>query len=1121
MSETISNNKNTDSSEHLLESIPVGIIVFDETGIIRNVTENFFRFSVSGYSSPADLLDKNIFEIDVFRELEIKDDLAELKKGYGFEKTLLHQKTLDGGKLSVIIKAAPVFADSEYLGGILLVEDVKTSTDSGVNVSMTTEDIKNTLSKIFDSVVITDGEGTIKNISEKISFRLTEIFGIAEGEDIKKNLPGHISEKLISIFEHPNTSSLLNETFEFDELLINLKVVVMQSGRGSKPLFILLFNDQTDSNDNTSRSEAELEELRKYQQIASTVVDAVINVDGKGNINFWNESAEKLFGFTRSAVYGKFIGKILPHFNEKYFAQVKEELRKSSIWESRIKIGSSEKTEYFQLRLGLLEDEQESIVILCTNITRQVQIERRIRQSEERYRDIVLNTPEYICTIDLTGKINYVNPYFISQFSYSEEEFSGKNFTELIEEEYLKKNGFDLDSFTLKKIQTMELPLLKKDGSLVYVVGNFSIVTDLNDKPKYYNAILTDITTQKESERDLMLVKSVFEVSNEGIAVSSKRKLILVNEKFVKMFGYENSEELIGLDPLDMVANNDIPRVAKNIEDLEKNTNKSMVYEYVALKKNETTFYAENSTISYQTDSNSYIVSIIRDVTEEKRSQLALAESEERYRSITENISETLWTAERHNNKLEMVFYTSGVKKITGYSQQEFLGNKRLWVKIIHPMDVGPAIARFKRLYRDSARSKDEINYRIIDKEGGIVWIRNKVNVIRNESGDIEKVFGFVSDISLSKRAEEELKESAENLKKLNDTKDKFISIVSHDLRTPFSSIIGFAELLMDKDLENEKRDQYAKFILESSKSMLNLVNSLLDWTRLQTGRLDFEPRRVNAKSIIASSYQMVAGAAINKNIRILNDVIHDVFIHADHDLLIQVFNNLLSNAIKFTNSGGKIIVGAFPMVEKMMIKFSVKDEGVGIKEEDLKKLFKVESKFTLAGTAGEKGSGLGLSLCYDIVKKHGGDIWIESVYGEGTDFLFTIPISSTKILLVDDSGPDKILYSKLIKSMLPNYTIETADNGKEALNKIKLSQPVIVITDHKMPVMNGYEFVERLHREKLNIMPPVIVLSGDVTEGIKEDYKELGVEYVFNKPVEISKFKHALEDSLKKAIFT
>lgn len=1113
-------NVQNESTKSFLEHIPVGIVVFNAEGIISLITENFFRFAVSGYSDSGSLLGKNIFEINLFNEIDIHSDLEGIKNGYGFEKTLVNQKTLDGGQLSIIVKASSIHENDKYFGGIIIVEDAKLGFDNFRQGVKSISELKEILSRAADCVVITDEKGNIKDLTERMRFQVSEIFGIAQGENIIRQLPAYLSEKITAVLESSNNLAGLNENIETDELLINIKMFSAQTSGSRGGVFVFLFTDQTLSGAAGSKITSELEELRKYQQIASSVVDAIINIDIEGNINFWNESAEKLFGFKRSAVYGKFIGKILPLFNEKYFTQIKDELRKSNVWESRLKLGAADKTEYFQVRLGLIKEDKESIVILCTNITRQVQLERRIRQSEERFRDIVTNTQEYICTIDLNGKITYVNPYFISEFGYHEEEFTTLNFTDLIEKEYLKKFGFDLNVFDVKNVQTKELPLRRKNGSIVFVVGNFSIVSDLNDKPKYYNAILTDITSQKKSERDLLLIKSVFEASTEGISVSSKRKLVLVNERFIKMFGYSNPEEIIGRDPLDMVSNKDIPNVAKKIEELENNINKPMIFEYQALRKDEGVFYAENSTISYRTEQNLYIVSIIRDITEEKRSQLALRESEERYRSITENISESLWTAERVSDKLQMVFYTSGVKQITGYTQSEFLEDKRLWIKIIHPNDLSGTISKFKRLYRDPARNKDEIVYRIIDREGGIVWIKNKVNVIRNKKGEIEKVFGLVSDISLSKRAEEELKESAENLKKLNDTKDKFISIISHDLRTPFSSIIGFAELLQDNKLDQEKREQYAKFILESSKSMLSLVNSLLDWTRLQTGRLEFEPKRVNAKTIVANSYQMIAGAAINKNIRILNDVLADVYIHADFDLLLQVFNNLLSNAIKFTNSGGKIIIGAYPMIEKRMIRFSVKDEGVGIKEEHLDKLFKVESKFTLAGTAGEKGSGLGLSLCYDIVKKHGGDIWVESAYGQGAEFMFTIPISSTRILLVDDSNTDKILYSKLLKSILPNYTIETAENGKDAWNKIKQIQPVLVITDHAMPVMSGYELVERLTREKLSMNPSVIILSSDITEGITEDYKELGVQYVFRKPVEISKFKHAIEESLKKAIF-
>lgn len=1122
----LSNNTNDFlSSRILLESIPMGIVIFDSSGNITSVTENFFRFGVSKYENEESLLQENVKLIELFRTISITEDLADLEEGYGFEKTLITQQTLDGGQLSILVKGSPIYENEAYCGGLLIVEDAKVSIEVKKDSAVSNLSSEQILSKLSDAYLIVNNSGIVKKINDSSELRLSNILSCKVGDDINsvlsEELHSKISNQLSGYSEWKDKT--LKESFLSDDSVLGITSFFLPHSSEATPHLAILFKNINSDGTSNFQKEAELEELRNYQIIATSVVDAIINVDLVGNITFWNKSAEQLFGVRRSAVFGKFIGKILPIFTEVYFKSLLEELKVKKVWDSRLKIGAAEKVEFINIKLSYVEENSDPrIVIFCTNITKQINLERRLRQSEERFRDIVTNTKEYICTINLDGSISYVNPFFIKEFDYTEEEFVGRKFTDLIAKKHFEEEGFDLRLFDAREVHNIELPLIKKDGSVAYVMGSFSIVADLNGTPKYYNAILTDISSQKETERDLLLIKSVFEASNEGIAVASKRKLVLVNETFVKMFGYAKASDLIGKDPLDMVDNSSIPEVAKKIEELESNLNKPQLYEFSAVRKDEGTFYAENSSISYKAEGQVHIVYIVRDITEEKRSQLALKESEKRYRSITENISESLWTAERSKDRLELVFYTSGIEQITGYSVMEFLENKRLGYKIVHPNDISGVFTKFKRLFRDSVKDMEEIEYRIINKDGSIVWIKNKVNVIRGTDGKIDKVFGLISDISLSKRAEEELTKSTDNLKKLNDTKDKFISIISHDLRTPFSSIIGFAEIMQgDPNMEIEKRDQYLKFILESSKSMLSLVNSLLDWTRLQTGRLDFEPKRVNAKTIIMNSYQMVSGAALNKNIQILNDVIQDVFIHADSDLLMQVFNNLLSNAIKFTDSGGRIIIGAYPKIEARVIEFRVKDDGVGIKEEDVKKLFKVDSKFTLAGTAGEKGSGLGLSLCYDIVLKHGGDIWVESTYGEGTEFVFTIPISSTKILLVDDMKTDKILYSKLIKSILPNHIVETAGNGKEAFELIKSGQPALVITDHMMPVMNGYELIEKINRDDMSFKPPIIVLSSDVTPGIEQDYRELGVLYVFNKPVDLTSFKHAIEESLKKAIFT
>ena len=384
----------------------------------------------------------------------------------------------------------------------------------------------------------------------------------------------------------------------------------------------------------------------------------------------------------------------------------------------------------------------------------------------------------------------------------------------------------------------------------------------------------------------------------------------------------------------------------------------------------------------------------------------------------------------------------------------------------------------------------------------------------------LQRLYGLVSDITLRKKAQDELKKSTDNLIKLNETKDRFISIISHDLRTPFSSILGFTDLLLNDDgLSEEEKRQYIEFIRESSQSMLLLVNSVLDWTRLQTGRIKFEPEKTEANKIIESSITTLIGTAIQKHINIRSEVEDDLQIFADKSLLLQAFSNLISNAIKFTKDGGTITITAKPSGQLRFYEFRVSDTGTGIKKENLDKLFNVDTKFSSEGTAGEKGTGLGLSLVKEIVEKHGGEIRVESEFGKGSTFIFTIPVASSVILLVDDSKTDRLLYAKILKSITPDYNVDIASNGKEALAKIKEYPPAIVITDHKMPVMDGYEFVKELKKLELKGKPPVMVLSSDIDRQIIADYNELGIEFVFSKPVSLTTFKQAVDKTIRKGI--
>jgi PAS domain S-box-containing protein len=1115
------------SFREILEVAPVGILIFQSDWKIKYVNNNFFQFGGVLAENPSEVLGQSVFDNRLFSELDIRDDLNIIKSGSTFEREILNSQTLSGGNISLYVKGAPLILDGEYSGGILILEDLKFDLNR-IRLSIArSADFQSFLEQISDFFIIIDYEGNVKNQSKGNFDAFDFLFDpktLNTASQLKK-VSSSLFNKLIADAVESNKVISTKLPFTKKSTQVNARVTLIpfQEDGFENNLIIILVQDESIHQEKGSLSEEEITELSKYQQITATIVDGLIGINKNGKIVFWNESASELFGLTRSEVYGKPIGKIFSSIDDKEFERLKEEVRINKTWVGKIKIGGDDSiAEHFRVKLGVVSDEDDkTYFMLCSNITENVRRESELIKSEDRFRNIVTNSHDYICTLDERGKITYANPKFLEVFQYSDEELKRLSFIDLIDSYYLMNESFKLSDIAGGEINSIELPLTTKLGQPLYVLASFAKVLDINKDVLFYNVILTDITLKKESEKDLLLIRSVFEASQDGIALVNKKRFVLINDSCVKMFGYKSASEMLGQYPLNFVDEKDKERIAGFIDQAEECKEALTRFNFTGRRKNDSTFELEISISFYKTDNEKFSVWVLRDITEEKEAQDALQTSEERYRGITENINECIWTAENRNGQLNAVFYTPAIKKITSYEAKAFIDDPELWGKIIHPDDVEYVDNKLDKLYGDPSRNLDTLGYRIIDSLGNVIWIENKITVVRDNKGLIQKLFGIISDVSLAKRIQEEFKKSASDLKELNETKDRFISIISHDLRTPFSSIIGFTDLLLtETDIEEDRRTQYIEFIQESSKSMLSLVNSLLDWTRLQTGRYRFEPERINAKGLITKSIQMLSGAALQKNITLINSLNKDFYIHADEGLMLQVFNNLITNAIKFTKPGGTVKIGASANIEKRQMEFSVQDDGIGIRKEDIDKLFKVDTKFTTEGTTGEKGSGLGLSLVYEIIRKHGGDIWVESEKGKGATFIFAVPVASTSILLIDDMKTDRLLYSKLLNNLIPNYTILEAENGKQGLDVIKHSSPALVITDHKMPVMTGYDLVTQLNISELRYKPPVIVLSSDITKSIEAEYKDLGVEYIFQKPVNLSNFKTAIERSLRKAFF-
>ena len=241
------------------------------------------------------------------------------------------------------------------------------------------------------------------------------------------------------------------------------------------------------------------------------------------------------------------------------------------------------------------------------------------------------------------------------------------------------------------------------------------------------------------------------------------------------------------------------------------------------------------------------------------------------------------------------------------------------------------------------------------------------------------------------KSNEEKIVEYSEELKEINASKDKFFSIIAHDLKSPFHGLLGLTRMIAEEynTMSKDEIKNYLKVIKESTESTYKLIENLLEWSRLESGKIKYNPALQNMFMIVEDTRILLNQNARLKNINLKNKVSHQSFIWGDDAMLQSLVQNLISNAIKFTPNGGSIEV-----LEKQQddfIEYTISDSGVGIKEKDLDKLFRIDVSFSTKGTQQEKGTGLGLILCKEIVNIHGGNIKVTSKIGAGTKIIFTL----------------------------------------------------------------------------------------------------------------------------------
>lgn len=409
---------------------------------------------------------------------------------------------------------------------------------------------------------------------------------------------------------------------------------------------------------------------------------------------------------------------------------------------------------------------------------------------------------------------------------------------------------------------------------------------------------------------------------------------------------------------------------------------------------------------------------LLKSDLEREKLYLQLHKTDERLKLAIKGTGEGIWDWDIQTGT---TYFNKSSAEIIGYSLEEIeLNNIEIWNSYIHPDDLKTSLQLLKKVFLGKIEFY-ELDLRMKHKSGKWVWVLHRGKVVEWDSdGKPIRMTGIHTNISDRKQVEEELasytkelqmahdtmkqnanelvllnmklEKSEKNLLELNTNKDKFFSIISHDLKSPFTGLLGITELLVTDydELSSEEVKEMVQILRRSSITLYDLLEGLLQWAQTQSGRMEYQFEDIDVQKKSTKIIDILKTNAQNKNISLENKVKNNKIVFADNKATDTILRNLIANAIKFTQSGGVIKIETENREDAIAI--SVSDTGVGISEKDRNKLFRIEIHHTTVGTNNEAGTGIGLILCKELVEKQSGKIWVESELGKGSKFIFTLP---------------------------------------------------------------------------------------------------------------------------------